>query len=349
MEKSSDVKNKAVEEQKDVQNELSVEDLKKGDVLLFSVLQGDTISSLIGLLTGSDVSHAALYADEEKETLLEATGEHPVLENPARQRFAGRTIHVYRNRNLSSLEPVVETGRKYLQQKLPYGGIYMLGLLLITSKYSRFRWDRETAAAAVCLLASTYQVLRSLLEGSHPTAFCSQFVAKCYEEAGEPYQLHYKQPVIPLDAATGPEGQSLLSKALEEMESGEWDVPNVPDGDEKDFMMQGMAENVFDPEKHGAILLQAGRDAMAAELENREFLCSSFKEKIELVMWTARVAYVWYCLVTHKKDWKSLWSRQAQKEALLWLNEHRSSFIAPSDFKNTEELACEGCIAGTDH
>lgn len=330
-----------------MKTELSINELKKGDVLLFSVLQGDIISSLIGLLTNSDVSHAALYADEEKQTLLEATGEHPVLENPARERFAGRTIHVYRNRALPSLDPVVETGRKYLQQKLPYGGIYLLGLLLVTSKYCRFRWDRETAGAAICLLASTYQALRFLLEGSHPTAFCSQFVAKCYEEAGEPYQLHYKQPVIPLDACAGDGERSLLLEALEEMDSGELNVNSAdPDGYEENFMIQELSENVFDPEKHGAILLQSARDAMAACPENGGFVCSSFKEKIELVIWTGRVAYVWYCLLTHKKDWKSLWSRQAQKEALLWLNEHRSSFIAPSDFKNTGELSCEGCIAG---
>lgn len=330
-----------------MKTELSINELKKGDVLLFSVLQGDIISSLIGLLTNSDVSHAALYADEEKQTLLEATGEHPVLENPARERFAGRTIHVYRNRALPLLDPVVETGRKYLQQKLPYGGIYLLGLLLVTSKYCRFRWDRETAGAAICLLASTYQALRSLLEGSHPTAFCSQFVAKCYEEAGEPYQLHYKQPVIPLDACAGDGERSLLLEALEEMDSGELNIDGAdPDGYEENFMIQELSENVFDPEKHGAILLQSARDAMAACPENGGFVCSSFKEKIELVIWTGRVAYVWYCLLTHKKDWKSLWSRQAQKEALLWLNEHRSSFIAPSDFKNTGELSCEGCIAG---
>lgn len=330
-----------------MKTELSINELKKGDVLLFSVLQGDIISSLIGLLTNSDVSHAALYADEEKQTLLEATGEHPVLENPARERFAGRTIHVYRNRALPSLDPVVETGRKYLQQKLPYGGIYLLGLLLVTSKYCRFRWDRETAGAAICLLASTYQALRFLLEGSHPTAFCSQFVAKCYEEAGEPYQLHYKQPVIPLDACAGDGERSLLLEALEEIDSGELNIDGAdPDGYEENFMIQELSENVFDTEKHGAILLQSARDAMAACPENGGFVCSSFKEKIELVIWTGRVAYVWYCLLTHKKDWKSLWSRQAQKEALLWLNEHRSSFIAPSDFKNTGELSCEGCIAG---
>ena len=330
-----------------MKTELSINELKKGDVLLFSVLQGDIISSLIGLLTNSDVSHAALYADEEKQTLLEATGEHPVLENPARERFAGRTIHVYRNRALPSLDPVVETGRKYLQQKLPYGGIYLLGLLLVTSKYCRFRWDRETAGAAICLLASTYQALRSLLEGSHPTAFCSQFVAKCYEEAGEPYQLHYKQPVIPLDACAGDGERALLLEALEEIDSGELNIDGAdPDGYEENFMIQELSENVFDTEKHGAILLQSARDAMAACPENGSFVCSSFKEKIELVIWTGRVAYVWYCLLTHKKDWKSLWSRQAQKEALLWLNEHRSSFIAPSDFKNTGELSCEGCIAG---
>lgn len=223
----------------------------------------------------------------------------------------------------------------------------MLGLLLVTSKYCRFRWDRETAGAAICLLASTYQALRSLLEGSHPTAFCSQFVAKCYEEAGEPYRLHYKQPVIPLDACAGNGERSLLLEALEEMDSGELNIDGAdPDGYEENFMIQELSENVFDPEKHGAILLQSARDAVAARPENGGFVCSSFKEKIELVIWTGRVAYVWYCLLTHKKDWKSLWSRQAQKEALLWLNEHRSSFIAPSDFKNTGELSCEGCIAG---
>lgn len=326
--------------------ELSINDLKKGDVLLFSVLQGDTISSLIGLLTHSDVSHAALYADEEKQTLLEATGEHPVLENPARDRFAGRTIHVYRNRTLPALDPVVETGRKYLQQKLPYGGIYLLGLLLVTSKYCQFRWDRETAGAAICLLASTYQALRTLLEGSHPTAFCSQFVAKCYEEAGEAYQLHFKQPVIPLNDCAGAEGRSLLSEALEEMDAGELADNAVLPGNEENFMIKEVHENMFDPEMHGTILLQSCRNAMAAQSEMDESLYSSFKEKIELVIWTARVAYVWYCLITHKKNWKELWSRQAQKEALLWLNEHRSSFIAPSDFKNTDELSCEGCIAG---
>ena len=223
----------------------------------------------------------------------------------------------------------------------------MLGLLLVTSKYCRFRWDRETAGAAICLLASTYQALRSLLEGSHPTAFCSQFVAKCYEEAGEPYHLHYKQPVIPLDARVGDGDRSLLSEALEEMEAGKLNVDGAgPDGYEENFMIQELSENVFDPEKHGAVLLQSARDAMTDQSENGGFVCSSFKEKIELILWTGRVAYVWYCLLTHKKDWKSLWSRQAQKEALLWLNEHRSSFIAPSDFKNTEELSCEGCIAG---
>ena len=48
-----------------MKTELSINELRKGDVLLFSVLQGDIISSLIGLLTNSDVSHAALYADDK--------------------------------------------------------------------------------------------------------------------------------------------------------------------------------------------------------------------------------------------------------------------------------------------
>lgn len=142
----------------------------------------------------------------------------------------------------------------------------------MTSKYCRFRWDRETAGAAICLLASTYQALRSLLEGSHPTAFCSQFVAKCYEEAGEPYQLHYKQPVIPLDACAGDGERSLLLEALEEIDSGELNIDGAdPDGYEENFMIQELSENVFDTEKHGAILLQSARDAMAALSGKREF------------------------------------------------------------------------------
>ena len=34
-----------------MKTELSINELRKGDVLLFSVLQGDIISSLIGLLS----------------------------------------------------------------------------------------------------------------------------------------------------------------------------------------------------------------------------------------------------------------------------------------------------------
>lgn len=84
--------------------------------------------------------------------------------------------------------------------------------------------------------------------------------------------MHYKQPVIPLDACAGDGERSLLLEALEEIDSGELNIDGAdPDGYEENFMIQELSENVFDTEKHGAILLQSARDAMAALSGKREF------------------------------------------------------------------------------
>lgn len=162
--------------------------------------------------------------------------------------------------------------------------------------------------------------------------------------------MHYKQPVIPLDARVGDGDRSLLSEALEEMEAGKLNVDGVgPDGYEENFMIQELSENVFDPEKHGAVLLQSARDAMTDQSENGGFVCSSFKEKIELTYGQEGLPMSGTASLPTRKTGKACGAGKPRKKPFSGSMKHRSSFIAPSDFKNTEELSCEGCIAGTDH
>ncbi len=309
--------------------------LKSGDILLFSVLKKDIISSLIGLLTNSDVSHAALYADEKAETILEATGENPVLENHAPERFAGRTIHVYRRRDGEEMSPVVEKGREYVQNRVQYGGIYCLGLLLISSKYCMARWNKETASAAIVLLASTYKIIRNLLEGENPTVFCSQFVAQCCEEAGDQYRLHFESSVIPLKEEAGKKERTLLSEAIEAWDAGVFsleDCSNEPK----------MLSNASLPDllNNCQILIEASDTT-----REKTVRAMTVKKHGELMIWTARVAYAWYCLITHKKHWKDIWSADLQKKALEWLDQNRAAFIAPEDFKHTKELELIGLLS----
>ncbi len=312
-------------------NQLSVGDLKEGDVLLFSVLSGDLISSLIGLLTQSDVSHAALFADAAHRTILEATGDSPVLENEAEPRFKNRRIYVCRERSSLNLAPVIAAGRRHVDKKTPYGGIYTLGLLLITSRYARIHWDEKTSQAVVTLLASTYYLLRSWLERDDPNVFCSQFVDQCFEEAGEHYRLHFDSgTVIPLADEASPSlldcvAQTLDSSAWENALSDDFAVQSVSPGDEEEACLRLL-------------------DAIGENEE--ELTAGNWKPDWKLLVWTARVAYAWFCLLTHQKSWKSFWSPAELKKAIDWLEKHRSCMIAPCDFRRAEELEEIGYIQG---
>lgn len=307
--------------------------MEAGDVLLFSVLKGDFISSMIGILTNSDVSHAALFADEDKKTILEATGDSPVLENEAALRFEGRDIYVCRRRVPLDAAPVISAGRHHVDARTMYGGIYTLGALLVLSKYARIRWDAETSKAAIALLAATYSVLRSWLERGDAKVFCSQFVAQCFEEAGERYRLHFEPgTVIPL---TGGPAVSLLDSLRASA-----DAPELQE--------QALLEDAASPEEFSAISADEACRVLHEALQpaEEEEKLTAWKPDWKLLFWTARVVWTWFCLATHKKSWKNFWTPKELEEACAWLERRRSSMIAPCDFRHAAELEEIGSLRG---
>lgn len=315
------------------ESQLTIDDLRAGDVLLFSVLPGDFISAMIGMLTNSDVSHAALFADETGKTILEATGDSPVLENEAAPRFAGRNISVCRRRLPLDPAPVIAAGRHHVEIKTNYGGIYTLGALLVMSTYARIRWDEKTSQAAITLLAATYSLLRTWLERDDANVFCSQFVAQCFEEAGDAYRLHFDSgTVIPL--AAGP-ASSLLDYVGEHAGS-----PELQQQEEL-FLEAGAPDEASLDEAcrllHDALRNDSRQDAAA---------WAAWKPGWKVLYWTARVIWAWFCLATHKKSWKNFWSPRELRQACEWLQQQRSSMIAPCDFRHAEELEPAGILRG---
>lgn len=69
------------------------------------------------LLTDSPVSHAAL-ASEDPEALVEETPP-AIRASSAKERFAQRTIYVMRTIQKESMQPVVNTAMRYLNEQEP--------------------------------------------------------------------------------------------------------------------------------------------------------------------------------------------------------------------------------------
>ncbi|MGB8451890.1 MAG: hypothetical protein WCD89_06105 [Anaerocolumna sp.] len=170
---------------------IKVNELKQGDILLFSYLQDDWESKLIALLTQSPVSHSAMSYYTNDEIVEETPPDAQV--NPIKKRVADRTITVMRFSDTEAdLKKVLDVAKKYADLKEPYPmanlifvGLYILLKRVIISKELQ-----------ILLLPILKLVIGDLIElvdnkyypGEHPMV-CSQFIYHCYEEAGKEYKL----------------------------------------------------------------------------------------------------------------------------------------------------------------
>jgi hypothetical protein len=118
---------------------MNINDIKTGDILLFSPEKGSFISWAITFLTDAPVSHAAMFYNEENQSIIEETPPQ-VKVSLAVERFKDREIYV-RRLNVKEdlpLSPVVKKATGYLNDTEPYdkSGLYMVGLLLIYKKFT---------------------------------------------------------------------------------------------------------------------------------------------------------------------------------------------------------------------
>ena len=203
-------------------SKLSLDDVQPGDVVTISPEPNDFISKMISLLTGEDVSHAAMVWSDTK-FFVEQTP--PLIKTNLiadHERFKGRTMFVNRLKPGSKdMAPVLAAADKYLKNEVPYGmkDLYIVGVLLLTQK-TGFLLPYPVQVLMTKLFARITSEIIEWIDKGEEHMFCSQLVYQCYEDAGEDFDLGLQHAVVPLTlkASSAGSSSSLLSRVCEKLE-----------------------------------------------------------------------------------------------------------------------------------
>lgn len=177
-----------------------------GDVFLFEH-DDSCISRLICRLSGSPISHAAMYFENEMiiEEGLPHIGTRPVT------KLGDRVVHVRRyRRSEASCKPLLAAAQKRLDAEEPYsmGNLVTVGILLVFNAWKPdARWAVKQALSALCILLA--KAIDYKKTGGKHGATCSQLVFEMYEEAGFPLTIDRK-----CAADANSEDRSLVSLAM---------------------------------------------------------------------------------------------------------------------------------------
>ncbi|MFD1260746.1 hypothetical protein [Entomomonas asaccharolytica] len=194
---------------------MQINDLKEGDILLFSAEKGSFISWAITFLTNAPVSHAAMYYNANNQSIIEETPPQVAI-NDAAKRFKERIIYVQRLDTNLPLQPVIDKATNYLNNAEPYDkyGLYIVGLLLIYKKVSlNTRAQKVVIRILKKLTASITNYIHEHKTPGKTPMVCSQFVAQCFADAGANYQLKFKNSVLQAN-----DSSSLLEQAIKQLE-----------------------------------------------------------------------------------------------------------------------------------
>lgn len=183
------------------EKKLSFNDLLSGDVLVMHAERAKSIThmdmheletELILLLTGSDVSHGAIFYGNEPEHLLiddarKGVGKHKLTaegENSTKW-------YVRRLKSETDLAPVLARADFYNNRKTAYDWelLVLVGLLLA---YKKVTPDNDYYKALLKFLKKVVVALDQISHNADTDYFiCSQFVATCFAEAGQNYELKF--------------------------------------------------------------------------------------------------------------------------------------------------------------
>lgn len=194
---------------------ISLEELRPGDIVLFSVPKKSWESWLIAFFTRSKVSHTGMV-DKRIGYILQEIPEHATtLAIPA----AGtRTLYIRRLKSQPDTSKVADIAQKYVDEQLPYpmSNLAFLGLYILASD---FMPNNATGKLIECVLkTAVFAIMEFVNKKLHPGTevppmVCSQFAAACYDEAaltyGPEYKIHYTDDVSSV--------KSLLHKILDQL------------------------------------------------------------------------------------------------------------------------------------
>lgn len=166
------------------QKTIKQNELKKGDILLFSVVKGDLESEIIGLLTNAPVSHTAMLYDDTH--IVEETPPSATINNLA-ERIKDRDIYVMRLKNSEDLSSVIDIADGYVKENLPYAsnalpfiGLYMIGKRFIFTDKKQKLYCKLLEYA----LATLIDINNHKKYGGKTPMMCSQFAYHCYKKSG---------------------------------------------------------------------------------------------------------------------------------------------------------------------
>lgn len=181
------------------------EDLQKGDVILFPPHDGDIIAKAIAYLTDGEVNHAALCYPGEDGLLMiaESILKDGLVLNPFPEHIDEEyPLRICRMTNSLAVEPLLKATGKYLDEKNAYPNfnLGLLGGLLLFKKFAPHTLRNKIVYMFFGLVADLLMELvrKRKYAGKHPMS-CSQFVAQCFTDAGEDYDLYFERLVVQFD------------------------------------------------------------------------------------------------------------------------------------------------------
>lgn len=301
---------------------MNTKNLKPGDILLFSPEKGSFISWAITFLTDAPVSHAAMFYDEKKQSIIEETPPQVAINN-AGERFKGREINVRRLKEDLPLYPVIEASISYLNDEEPYdnSGLYMVGLLLI---YKKFTPNTLVQKAMVKILKKiTASIVKYIHEHQNPDKspmVCSQFVAQCYAKAGDKYQLKFENGVLQKMVTNQANSSNVIGQVIQIIESDKRTnlqallTPNLKMQDDYSFSGEELCKELKD----------------AFVLSTNEIHAGITDELIGAV---SQFAHAYYLSNSGQKQTHNLLQKDTP-EVLHNLNDNENMFTFPGDLLN---------------
>lgn len=177
-------------------------ELKAGDVILFPPHKGDFIAQAISFLTDGEVNHAALcYPDDKGELkIAESILKDGLVLNPFAEHIEKEyPLRICRMNGISDMTPVLNSAKKYLEEKNAYPNfnLGLLGLLLVFKKFAPHTWQNDIVYN-FCVIVSQklMELVRDIRHHNEHPMSCSQFVAQCFTDAGAAYDLDFDKLVV---------------------------------------------------------------------------------------------------------------------------------------------------------
>lgn len=256
--------------QHEYKKERKMDEIKKGDVLVFEA-ENDWISKSIALLTNSDVSHAALACDE---TSIAEMGLSGIQLNRFHTDNKGRKVYVLRMEPEKDMAPVVRAAQGYVDAKVQYDkpSLYFLAGLLIYRAVRRptARWRKITDMIINAAVLILDKKLNRMLHGKDVREMvCSQLVYQCYYDCGKDYQIKIRDGILQDAHENG--AVRLADLAQNVQEDFMMDAEPMPDIDQE-MLAQELYAAIEDAENNPDARILEQSELMGTASKARKFL-----------------------------------------------------------------------------